>query len=195
MRAHRQITERLRAQVTDFLFRGMPPDRHHAFERHLEACETCRREAASQRGLAEELGFGAPEQTPRRQAPAVPQPWKAWPPEGAGADPRMTFVAGGPEGFEPTTFPGVTVKRLFVDAARDRVTMIVRMAPGSSYPAHFHGGAEECFVIEGDLAAGPLRLRAGDYERAGRGSLHPVQATESGCVLFIVSSLRDEIVG
>ncbi len=71
--------------------------------------------------------------------------------------------------------------------------MMVRMEPGASYPAHRHGGAEECFVISGDLRTGAVHLRAGDWQRADAGSRHPVQSTDGGCVLLLVSSLDDTL--
>ena len=80
-------------------------------------------------------------------------------------------------------------RRLFVDRAAQRVTMMVRMQPGASYPAHRHAEAEECFVLSGDLWTGSVRLHAGDYQRAEQGSRHPLQSTEGGCVLLLVSSL------
>ena len=90
--------------------------------------------------------------------------------------------------------PGVEARRLFVDSESDRVTMLVRMAPGSSYPAHVHGGPEECLVISGDLRIGPQHMKCGDFQRAVPGSTHVVQSTDEGCVLLIVSSLHDEIL-
>ena len=37
-------------------------------------------------------------------------------------------------------------------------------------------------------------MHAGDYQRMGGGTVHPVQSTEGGCVLFIISSLHDELM-
>ena len=75
------------------------------------------------------------------------------------------------------------------------VTMLIRMAPGTAYPAHRHGGAEECYVLEGDLHVGDdIVMHAGDYQRAEAGSTHPVQSTRGGCLLLLTSSLRDELV-
>jgi quercetin dioxygenase-like cupin family protein len=191
MKAHPAITDRLREQVTALLMRTMPEARHREFEGHLGSCTVCSREVAFQRELATQLGFGTAPRAGRRKRGASAQPWKAWR-SPRGASPLM-FLPSSPEGFEPTAFPGITAKKLFVDVPNGRVTMIVRMAPGSSYPAHRHGGAEECFVIEGDLQVGSLTMRASDYQRAAPGSTHPVQSTASGCVLFLVSSLSDEI--
>jgi hypothetical protein len=50
-------------------------------------------------------------------------------------------------------------------------------------------------VLQGDLRVGPtLHMRAGDYQRVEKGHQHPVQSTDGGCLLFIVSSLHDELV-
>jgi putative transcriptional regulator len=120
------------------------------------------------------------------------QPWKSWASSSAGP---LSFVARESSRFEPTAVPGVSVRRLAVDRAQDRVTMLVRMEPGAAYPVHRHGGPEECLVLEGDLEVGDqLRMQAGDFQRAEAGSVHAVQRTRGGCVLYITSSLRDELV-
>jgi len=129
---------------------------------------------------------GAPREAERTQV------WKSWrqaPPVGA-----MTFAAR--EGsFEPTALPGIRVRRLFVDEEADRITMLVRMDAGAAYPAHRHGGAEECYVLEGELEiVGQEELHAGDYQRMESGSLHPVQRTRGGCLLLLTSSRHDELV-
>lgn len=120
------------------------------------------------------------------------QVWKAWRATGEPAD--MTVAARG-GAFEPTDIPGIRVRRLFVDEEADRVTMLVRMDAGTAYPAHRHGGAEECYVLEGDLEiVGKQELHAGDYQRMESGSLHPIQRTRKGCLLLITSSRHDELV-
>jgi anti-sigma factor ChrR (cupin superfamily) len=96
-------------------------------------------------------------------------------------------------GWEPTATPGVEARQLFLDTAARRVTMMVRMAAGSSYPAHRHGGAEECFVVSGDLRTGDVHMHAGDWQRADKGSRHPDQTTDGGCVLLLISSLDDTL--
>lgn len=123
------------------------------------------------------------------------QIWKGWAAQMSSSDrDPFTYLAAGQGRFEPTSMPGVEARRLFVDADHDRVTMLVRMAPGTSYPAHVHGGAEECLVISGDLRIGALHMRSGDFQRAEAGSTHVVQSTDEGCVLLIVSSLHDEML-
>lgn len=119
------------------------------------------------------------------------QVWKRWAAE-SGAE---TVRRADEEAFEPTDVPGIRVRRLFVDVAADRVTMLVRMAAGTAYPAHRHGGPEECFVLEGDLAVGAdVELHSGDYQRMDAGSRHPVQSTRGGCLLLITGSRHDELL-
>ena len=121
-----------------------------------------------------------------------PQVWKRW---RGGPVPPSWILTAGESAFEPTDIAGITVRRLFVDESADRVTMLIRMEAGTAYPSHRHGGAEECYVVEGDLAIGDdVRMHAGDYQRMDRGSVHAVQFTRGGCLLLITSSQHDELV-
>ena len=106
----------------------------------------------------------------------------------------LCTVADGPEGWLRTALAGIEVKPLHVDKELRRVSMLVRMAPGSSYPKHRHASSEECFVVSGEIQVGERTLRTGDYQVAAEGSVHGVQSTETGCVLFIVSSQEDELL-
>lgn len=119
------------------------------------------------------------------------QPWKAW---NASKKSPMTFVFGGDGAFEPTAIPGIEARRLYVDEEGRRTTMLVRMAPGTSYPSHRHGGFEECFVLSGDLRVGDTVMHAGDYQFCRESTIHVDQSTEQGCLLFLVSSLDDDII-
>ncbi|HVR73044.1 MAG TPA: cupin domain-containing protein [Planctomycetota bacterium] len=107
---------------------------------------------------------------------------------------QITLRRAGEGDWEPTAAPGVSVKPLHVDSARRYVTMLVRMEPGSAYPDHLHAGAEECYVLQGDLRVGDETLRAGDYQHAPAGSEHEIQSTREGCLLLIVSSQDDKLV-
>lgn len=121
-----------------------------------------------------------------------PQVWRRWQPD----DPNQAHsiirnAAGGQ--WEDTGIEGIRIRRLSADPARNQMSMLVRMAAGTGYPAHVHNGPEECLVLEGDLRTGDHVLRAGDYQRMTPGSRHGYQSTEHGCLLFIVSSLTDEL--
>ena len=171
---------------------------------HLEVCEACRAEVESHRAAVCALGrslepVAPPPSVKTRLATAVRaeldaaaiQKWKQWTPSAPGE--AMTLVRGKDE-WEATGVGGVEVRRLFVDKANDRLTMLVRMTAGTEYPAHRHAGVEECYVLEGDLYGTGWEMRAGDYQRLELGSVHGVQGTRGGCLLFIVSSMNDELL-
>jgi quercetin dioxygenase-like cupin family protein len=125
------------------------------------------------------------------------QVWKKW--HGPGLDapvqPSGLLMVRANEGnWEDIGKNGIQVKQLYVDPAQDAVTMLVRMPAGTSYPRHRHAGAEQCYVLDGDLRVGDVTLRPGDYQCARAESIHEVQYTEGGCLLLIVSSQHDEII-
>lgn len=174
------------------------------FAQHLEVCEACRVELDSHREAIEALGRSLEPVAPppslkarltaavsKEPEAAVIQKWKLWTPSALGS--AMTIVRG-QDAWEPTAIDGVDVRRLFVDKPNDRLTMLVRMTGGTEYPAHRHAGVEECYVLEGDLYGTGWEMRAGDYQRLERGSVHGVQGTRDGCVLLIVSSMNDELL-
>jgi quercetin dioxygenase-like cupin family protein len=180
----------------------MEPDAARLFEAHLEACVACRAEVIACRESWETLGRAATPVAPpahlkakllERIGDGAPvQAWKRWSPNLAGD--ASVIVRAGSSGWEPTGSTGIDVRRLFVDAAAERITMLVRMAPGTCYPSHRHAGVEECYVLEGDLYSDNFEMKAGDYQRLEGGTAHGVQATHGGCLLFIVSSMHDELL-
>ena len=121
-----------------------------------------------------------------------PQIWKRW--QGVPPTTPVVSVAADQTPWEATGVAGIEARRLFTDAAHKRVTMMVRMAPGSAYPAHRHADVEECYVLQGDLDTGTMHMHGGDYQRAEKDSVHPVQTTRGGCLLLLVSSQDDELI-
>ncbi len=86
-----------------------------------------------------------------------------------------------------TVASGVAAKILYADAGRGVTTMLVRMAPGSTFASHTHHGAEELYMLEGECLCQGERLYAGDYHRAESGSTHGVTSTENGCLMLVIS--------
>jgi putative transcriptional regulator len=212
MTAHLQLDDDARDRASMYALGALGAAERAALEAHLEGCPACRAEVDALCGVLTRLGSAAPAAVPAEDlrarlfrrvheaggAAAAVQVWKSWADGSKGSkgskgdDAPLTFVPRD-AGWEPTAIAGIEVRRLFVDHGADRVTMLVRMAPGSSYPAHRHGGPEDCYVIEGDLQVGDLAMRAGDYQRAASGSGHVIQSTTGGCLLLISSSLHDEL--
>jgi anti-sigma factor ChrR (cupin superfamily) len=85
--------------------------------------------------------------------------------------------------------PGVERKILRVDRARNRVTFLVRAAPGAIFPAHVHEDDEEAYVISGDLTFEHLTLNAGDFHIARRGMPHAAAVSVGGCMLLVTTGL------
>jgi len=182
--------------------------------RHLDdGCEICSEAVIRVSVLFDQLLLAAPPVRPSRavrdrvrdrirggkprMAKAAPsdedsQVWNRWV---AGDAKRMEIHRGGEEDWEVLPDGDIRVRRLYVDEERNEVTMLVRMEPGSSYPAHRHGGDEQCYVLEGELNVGNDEvLRKGDFQVCPAGSHHDVQSTRTGCLLLIVSSRDDEIL-
>ena len=216
MTRHENLDEPAREACALAALGALPPDEAAAFEAHAAGCPACAAERAALVSLAGELAaVGPPADPPERlwariadrvrttpqetAANGAPQtqPWKAWTATGASAAARagMLTIAADDAGWQATAVPGIDVRKLFVDPAADRVTMLVRMAPGAAYPPHRHATAEECFVLQGDIRVDErTHMHAGDYQRAEEGSRHGVQSTDGGCTLLIVSSLHDELL-
>jgi len=45
--------------------------------------------------------------------------------------------------------PGISCKLLATDTEKNRVSMLVRLAPGTDYPPHRHAGVEELYLLHG----------------------------------------------
>ena len=195
---------------------ALPPEEARAFEAHAAVCDLCAEEARSHLEALAILGEAAGDAMSTRAMPPpslrqrilekvrseedsartaeaeTVQVWKSWGAIGESAG--LSIRRAGEGHWEPTAARGVSVKPLHVDSARRYVTMLVRMEPGSAYPDHLHAGAEECYVLQGDLSVGDETLRAGDYQHAPAGSEHEIQSTREGCLLLIVSSQDDKLV-
>src|SRR3974390_1511136 len=65
--------------------------------------------------------------------------------------------------------PGISCKILATDIEQDRVSMLVRLAPGVAYPPHRHAGVEELHLLDGELWIEDRKLRPGDYSRGEPG--------------------------
>jgi anti-sigma factor ChrR (cupin superfamily) len=96
----------------------------------------------------------------------------------------LTRHAGTGEWVEKS--PGVEWQILFDNPLTKRRSLLLRMAPGAAYSGHSHeGGYEECLVLEGDLAFGGCKLKAGDFHVAATDSFHPLAVSINGCLLHI----------
>ena len=89
---------------------------------------------------------------------------------------------------------GIFCKVLATDTERDRVSMLVRLAPGTDYPPHRHDGIEELHMLDGVLIVDDTTYHPGDYRRAEPGTVDHRVWSETGCTCVLVTSFRDAIL-
>ena len=81
--------------------------------------------------------------------------------------------------------PGVRVKVLTVDRSANTHSLLVEMDAGASMPAHDHATAEECLVLQGEVALGDIVVRAGDFHCAPAGVPHGPVFSAQGVLMFV----------
>lgn len=87
--------------------------------------------------------------------------------------------------WQTSPMPGVHRRRLDrVNGAQERVTTIVRYAPGSHFSTHVHDGGEEFLVLEGTFEDDYGQWPVGSYIRNPPESEHTPGSTD-GCVIFV----------
>jgi anti-sigma factor ChrR (cupin superfamily) len=69
--------------------------------------------------------------------------------------------------------------------------MLVRLAPGASYPAHTHAGVEELHLLDGELWIDERKLVPGDYNYGAPGACDERVWSETGCTCVLVTSTKD----
>jgi DNA-directed RNA polymerase specialized sigma24 family protein len=89
--------------------------------------------------------------------------------------------------------PGISVKLLATDAEKHRVSMLVKLAPGTDYPPHTHAGLEELHLLQGELFIDARKLLPGDYSRAEPGSADKRVWSETGCMCVLMTSTKDSL--
>ena len=87
--------------------------------------------------------------------------------------------------------PGIQCKLLASDVKRDRVSMLVRLAPGGEYPPHTHADVEELHLLDGELWIDERKLYPGDYNRAVPGTSDNRVWSEIGCTCVLITSTQD----
>lgn len=177
--------------ISLYVLRALPAGEMHLLEAHLTGCPECQRELQSLRPavdsliawptnilrpadslwgrLQERIGGGAGEES----AIADGLPWQ---------EPEWEHVA-----------PGISCKLLATDTERDRVSMLVRLAPDTAYPPHRHAGVEELFLLHGELWIEDRKLQPGDYSRGEMGAADKRVWSETGCTCILITSPSDII--
>lgn len=86
---------------------------------------------------------------------------------------------------------GIKFRELAVNKEKGYVMLLMNVAAGAQYPSHHHKGAEECYVIEGDLHAEGKILGPGDFHHAESGSDHAPLYSKNGCTAILIVDPED----
>ncbi|WP_321472388.1 cupin domain-containing protein [uncultured Paludibaculum sp.] len=186
---HLEVTEELRASAALYSLGAMPQEEAQAFAEHLKAgCAVCRSEVEAFEVTAAGLPLSLEDVAPpaglrARVLEKIAEP-----------EPGMHVVRESEGRWRPTPFPGVSSKTLYYDRETSMATNLLRLEPGASYPPHHHTAVEQCLVLEGDVRQGGVVMKSGDYSRNDAGSDHGLISTMNGCLLLLVSSMKDELL-
>jgi anti-sigma factor ChrR (cupin superfamily) len=177
-------------RVAEYALRALPASESSGFEAHVEECAHCREELLALRPITDALVDWP--------ADVLRPPTALWG--------RLVERIGGEPGPEPAAerearwvdepawkevAPGISCKLLATDEARDRVSMLVRLAPGVEYPPHTHAGVEELHLLDGELWIDDRKLFPGDYSRAEPGTGDSRVWSETGCTCVLMTSPSD----
>jgi anti-sigma factor ChrR (cupin superfamily) len=160
-----------------------------AAEAHISSCPDCRRELESLRPVVERFvswpcdvlrpTTSLQGRLTRRIADETGKE-PVSPPDRQWTEPDWQQVA-----------PGIECKLLAADANRHLVSMLVRLAPNTSYPPHTHAGVEELHLLDGELWINGRKLGPGDYNYGAPGALDESVWSETGCTCVLVTSTKD----
>ena len=97
--------------------------------------------------------------------------------------------------FRKTRHRGVSIHFYFSDRDSGHAAVMIKMAPGCSYPRHRHTGPEELLVLQGGYRDEAGEHRAGEFVRYETGSHHhPVALDGIDCVFFAVAQEGIELL-
>ena len=176
-----------------YVLEVLPSSDVPAVEANLSACADCRHEMEALRPIVDSF-VSWPTDVLRPSASLWGRLARRIAAE-TGEDP-VWEVHASPRWAEPEweeVAPGISCKLLATDTERNRVSMLVRLAPGVAYPPHRHAGVEELHLLHGELVIDDTLLHPGDDYRAEPGSSDRRVWSETGCTCVLVTSLRDEL--
>ena len=105
----------------------------------------------------------------------------------AAADPEgFAFDLARDDRWLPHPIPGIRMRVLALNKARGYATLLLDVAPGTRFPSHHHGGAEECYVVSGSIFTCGRRLGPGDFVHADADTDHGELWTEEGAQVILV---------
>ncbi|MGH8316695.1 MAG: cupin domain-containing protein [Steroidobacteraceae bacterium] len=174
-----------------YVLHALPSSETRLLEAHLTSCPECHRELQSLRPVVDSL-ISWPTDI-LRPADSI---WGRLQERIGGEASQASVTPEVPAWREPEwedVAPGIACKLLATDTERDRVSMLVRLAPDTAYPPHRHAGVEELFLLDGELWIEDRKLYPGDYNRAEAGMTDKRVWSETGCTCVLITSPSDLI--
>jgi hypothetical protein len=175
-----------------YILHALPSSEVRVAEMNISACSECRHEMEVLRPIIESFVSWPTDvlrpsaslwerlaqriATETGEEPLVPLPERR-------VDPEWKDVA-----------PGIACKLLATDPEKNRVSMLVRLAPGTDYPPHRHEGVEELHMLDGELIVDDKTFYPGDYRRAEAGTFDHRVWSETGCTCVLITSFHDAIL-
>jgi ChrR Cupin-like domain len=175
--------------VCAYALQALPASEVAAAEAHIAFCPECQRELESLRPVVNRF-TSWPTDVLRPTAPLQARLAHRIAEE-TGKDPVLPLIPRWTEPEWDQVAPGIECKLLATDAERHRVSMLVRLAPGASYPAHTHAGVEELHLLDGELWIDGRKLIPGDYNYGAPGADDERVWSETGCTCVLVTSTQD----
>jgi anti-sigma factor ChrR (cupin superfamily) len=173
------------------VLRVLPAAEVQRVEAHVLSCAECRQELDMLRSVLE--SFVAWSDLLRPPAPLWERVAKRIAEE-TGTAPVLSASQRSIEPEWEEVAPGISCQLLATDTEHHRVSMLVRLAPGTAYPPHRHAGVEELHLLQGELMIGDRKLNAGDYNRAEPDSTDYRVWSETGCTCLLVTSTEDMMI-
>ena len=186
-----EMTDETTALAASYALGVLEADEAAAFEHLLAVDSGVAAEVAAFQSVAAELAHAVPLTQPSSKVKdglfariQAPKPH---------AHAIANIVRASETGWVRTPFPGVEVKRLFVDPVTGMITTLLKAAASSIYPAHRHGGLEQVYVMDGDMIFDDHALDTGDYEVSEGHTHHSAIRTTEGCLALIIHSPDDKV--
>jgi hypothetical protein len=178
--------------VCAYALKALPASEVRAIQSHIAACPDCQGESESLRPVVDR--FVAWPADVLRPPASLQARLAARIAEETGKDPVLPPAPRWSEPDWEQVAPGIEVKLLATDAERHRVSMLVRLAPGASYPAHTHAGVEELHLLDGELWIDERKLVPGDYNYGAPGAGDERVWSETGCTCVLITNTKDVLL-
>src|SRR5437868_70312 len=165
--------------VCAYAMQALPSREVAAVEAHLSSCPQCRRELEMLRPIID--SFASWPTDVLRPAASLQRRLAHRIAAETGGNPVLPATRKWSEPEWEEVAPGIFCKLLATDTEKDRVSMLVRLAPGVDYPPHTHAGVEELHLLDGELWIDEKKLFPGDYNYGAPGAGDERVWSETGC--------------